>query len=177
MSKRQGVKRGTGAHNSYISNVLAQEEQREHQHWWRSRQLVLDCVVIALGEMLTDDMQLEQEKVYELERKFSDKYMNIERNVAYEVGGEAVEDALNKNKVGSLWMSKAKIDRLIREYVAPEDFQEFDERYDECKAQPYTGKDEIILQLKRIIDKKNDEIVRLKGQIKLLKVKNNDNSK
>lgn len=177
MSKRQGVKRGTDAHNAYIKDVMAQEERREHQHWWRSRQLVLDCVVIAIGELLTEDLGLDQEKVFEMERKFSKRYMDIERNVAYEVTGESDEDVLNKNKVGSLWMSKSKIDRLIKEYVAPEDFVEFDQRYDECREQPYTGKDEIILSLKRLIDKKNDEIVKLKGTIKLLKVKHDGNSR
>ena len=166
---KQGVKRGSKAHNQYIASVMASEEAREHQHWWRSRQLVLDGVTIALGELLTED--LGREDVYELERKFCQRYLNIEREIAYQVSGEADENAINKDKVGSLWVSMAKIDRLIQEYVSPSDFRPFDTRYDENRAQPYTGKDDIILSLKRVIAKRDDEIVKLKGQIKLLKVK------
>ena len=166
---KQGVKRGSKAHNQYIATVMASEEAREHQHWWRSRQLVLDGVTIALGELLTED--LGREDVYEFERKFCQRYLNIEREIAYQVSGEADENAINKDKVGSLWVSMAKIDRLIQEYVSPDDFKPFDDRYDENKAQPYTGKDDIILSLKRVIAKRDDEIVKLKGQIKLLKVK------
>jgi len=137
--------------------------------------LVLDGVTIALGELITDD--LGREDVYELQRKFCERYLKIEREIAYEVSGEADEMALNRDKVGSLWVSMSKIDRLIKEYVAPEDFKPFDERYDENKAQPYTSKDEIILNLKRIIDKRDDEITKLKGQIKLMKVKRDDKTK
>lgn len=173
--KKQGVKRGTAAHNDYLRGVIAQEEKREHQHWWRSRQLVLDCVTIALGELITED--LGRDDVFDLERKFCERYIRIERDVAYEVSGEADETALNRDKVGSLWVSMSKIDRLIQEYVSPEDFKSFDDRYDENKAQPYTSKDEIILNLKRIIDKRDDEITKLKGQIKLMKVKHDDKTK
>lgn len=137
--------------------------------------MVLDGVTIALGELITDD--LGREDVYELQRKFCERYLKIEREIAYEVSGEADEMALNRDKVGSLWVSMSKIDRLIKEYVAPEDFKPFDERYDENKAQPYTSKDEIILNLKRIIDKRDDEITKLKGQIKLMKVKRDDKTK
>ena len=166
---KQGVKRGSKAHNQYLASVVASEERREHQHWWRSRQLVLDGVTIALGELITED--LGREDVFDLERKFCKRYLKIEREIAYQVSGEADETAINKDKVGSLWVSMAKIDRLIQDYVSPDDFKPFDERYDENKAQPYTGKDDIILSLKRLIEKRDDEITRLKGQIKLMKVK------
>lgn len=173
--KKKGVKRGTAVHTEYLRNVIAKEEQREHQHWWRSRQLVLDCVIIALGELLTEDMN--REDVFDLVRKFCERYRRIERDVAYQVSGEAAEQTRNRDKVGSLWVSMDKIDRLMQEYVSPEDFRPFDERYDENQAQPYTSKDEIILSLKRLIDKRDDEITKLKGQIKLMKVKHDDKTK
>ena len=78
--KKQGVKRGSAAHNQYLASVVASEEAREHQHWWRSRQLVLDGVVIALGELLSESM--EQEQVFEMERKFSKYYLDTEREIA-----------------------------------------------------------------------------------------------
>ena len=170
--KKNGVKRGSKAHNQYLADVIASEERREHQHWWRSRQLVLDGVCIALGELVTED--LGRDDVYEIERKFSDRYMETERSIAYTVGAEADEAARNKEKVGSIWCSQEQIDRALREYIAPEDFQPFEVRYDECRVQPLTNKDETILALKRLLDKRDDEIIKLKGQIKLLKVKRNE---
>ena len=167
--KKQGVKRGSAAHNQYLASVIASEEAREHQHWWRSRQLVLDGVVIALGELLSESM--EQEEVFEMQRKFSKRYLDTEREIAYTVGAEADEAARNKEKVGSIWCSSEMIDRTIKQYVSPEDFVPFDQRYDECRAQPLTNKDETILSLQRLVQKRDDEIVKLKGQIKLLKVK------
>lgn len=167
--KKQGIKRGSPAHNQYLKSVVAQEEAREHQHWWRSRQLVLDAVVIALGELITEDMG--RDDVFEMQRKFSKRYLDTERSIAYAVGEEVDEAARNKEKVGSIWCSSAQIDRAIKEYVAPEDFEPFDVRYDEYRVQPLTSKDEIILKLQKLVQKRDDEIVKLKGQIKLLKVK------
>lgn len=169
--KKQGVKRGSPAHNQYLASVIASEEAREHQHWWRSRQLVLDAVCIALGELITEDMGKDRDYVFEMERKFSKRYMDTERSIAYTVGAEADEAARNKEKVGSIWCSSAQIDRALQEYIAPEDFEKFDVRYDECRVQPLTNKDETILALQRLVQKRDDEIVKLKGQIKLLKVK------
>lgn len=168
--KKQGVKRGSAAHNQYLANVIASEEAREHQHWWRSRQLVLDAVVIALGELLSESM--EQEEVFEMQRKFSKHYLDTEREIAYTVGAEADEAARNKEKVGSIWCSSEMIDRAIKQYVSPEDFVPFDQRYDEYRVQPLTNKDETILSLQRLVKKREDEITKLKGQIKLMKVKN-----
>lgn len=167
--KKHGVKRGSPAHNKYLASVIASEEAREHQHWWRSRQLVLDAVVISLGELITEDMG--RDDCFEMQRKFAQRYLNTEREIAYTVGAEADEAAKNKEKVGSIWCSSAQIDRAIQQYVAPEDFEPFDVRYDECREQPLTTKDETILALQRLVQKRDDEIVKLKGQIKLLKVK------
>ena len=167
--KKQGVKRGSAAHNQYLASVVASEEAREHQHWWRSRQLVLDGAVIALGEILSESMS--QDEVFEMQRKFATHYLDTEREIAYTVGAEADEAARNKEKVGSIWCSSEMIDRTIKQYVSPEDFVPFDQRYDECRAQPLTNKDETILSLQRLVQKRDDEIVKLKGQIKLLKVK------
>lgn len=167
--KKQGIKRGSPAHNKYLAEVIASEEAREHQHWWRSRQLVLDAVVIALGELITEDMG--REDVFEMERKFAKRYLDTEREIAYTVGAESDEAARNKEKVGSIWCSSAQIDRAIQQYVSPEDFEPFDVRYDEYRIQPMTNKDETISALQRLVQKRDDEIVKLKGQIKLLKVK------
>lgn len=170
MKKKQlGVKRGSAAHSQYLAAMVASEEKREHQHWWRSRQLVLDAVCIALGELVTED--LGRDDVFEIERKFYTRYINTERDIAYTVGRESDEAARNKEKVGSIWCSQEQIDRALQQYVAPEDFLPFDERYNECRAQPLTNKDETILALQRLVDKKDDEITRLKSQIKLMKVK------
>ena len=100
--------------------------------------------------------------------------MQVERDIAYTVGAEADEAARNKEKVGSIWCSQEQIDRALREYIDPENFVPFDIRYDECRVQPLTNKDETILALKRLLDKRDDEIIKLKGQIKLLKVKRNE---
>lgn len=167
--KKHGVKRGSAVHSQYLAAMVASEEKREHQHWWRSRQLVLDAVCIALGELVTED--LGRDDVYELERKFAKRYMDTEREIAYTVGAEADEAARNKEKVGSIWCSQEQIDRVLQQYIDPADFEPFDVRYDECRAQPLTNKDETILALQRLVNKKDDEITRLKGQIRLLKVK------
>lgn len=169
--KRQGVKRGSASHSKYIEKIVASEEMRDHQHWWRSRQLVLDAVCIALGELVTEDLQ--RDDVFELERKFSKRYMDTEREIAYAVGKEADEASKNKDKVGSIWVSQEQIDRALQQYISPDDFQPFDIRYNECRAQPLTNKDEVILALQRLVKKREDEIVKLKGQIKLMKVSRN----
>ena len=166
--KRHGVKRGSKTHNQYLADVIASEERREHQHWWRSRQLVLDGVCIALGQLVTED--LGRDDVYEIERKFYQRYMQIEHDIAYTVTDESQEAAKNKEKVGSLWCSMDQIDRALKEYIAPEDFLPFDTRYDECRAQPYTNKDETILALQHLVKKREDEITKLKAQMKLQKI-------
>lgn len=166
---KQGVKRGSKAHNQYLASVVASEEAREHQHWWRSRQLVLDCATIALGQLVTE--YLNSQDVHEIERQFSKRYIQIEHDIAYAVTDESREAARNKDKVGSIWCSTDAIDRMIKEYVAEEDFLPFDERYNECRVQPLTNKDETILALQRLVQKRDDEIVKLKSQIKLMKVK------
>ena len=77
------------------------------------------------------------------------------------------EEAMNKDKIGRIWGSKALIDRLLKQYIAPEDFVPFDERYD--REQAYDGKDQLIISLQKLVAKRDDEIVKLKGQIKLIK--------
>lgn len=166
--KKQGVKRGDSVHRNYVASVIASEEAREHQHWWRSRQLVLDCMTIAFGQLVTED--LEREDVFELQRKLTDRYMKLEHDVAYAVTDESAEAAMNKDKVGSIWCSMDAIDRMIKEYVAPEDFLAFDDRYNENRVQPLTNKDETILALQRLVRKRDDEITRLKSQLKLQKI-------
>ena len=111
------------------------------------------------------------EDVQEIERKFYDHYLAIEMDIAVMTTNESAEEAQNKDKVGAIWMSKETIDKLIKQYVAPEDFLPFDERYDECREQPLTSKDMIIVNQRKTIDKLNDDITKLKGQIKLMKVK------
>ena len=162
------MKRGDASHRGYVAHRIASEEAREHQHWWRSRQLVLDGVCIALGELVTED--LGREDVFEIERKFYDRYIKIERNIADTVGEEADEAAKNKDKVGSIWCSCEQIDRLLQEYIAPEDFLPFDQRYYECREQPLTNKDMTILALQRLVKKREDEITKLKAQIRLQKI-------
>lgn len=169
MSSKKGVKRGSASHTDYLRGVMAQEEAREHQLWWRSRQYVLDCVTIALGDLVTED--LERDDVQDIESKFYNHYLAVEKDVAYMTTDESAEEALNRDKVGAIWMTKTTVDRLIQQYVSPEEFLPFDERYNECREQPYTGKDDIIVNQRKAIDKLNDEITKLKGQIKLMKVK------
>lgn len=166
--KKQGVKRGSKQHRQYISALSTLEEEKEHRYWWRSRQYVLDCVVIALGQLFEDEM--EREDFRELIHRFSELYIEIEREIAFEVGREADEEAMNRDKIGSIWASTSKLDRMIQQYVLPEDFSPYEERYDEYKAQPMTMKDEVIMSLKRVIDKKDDEITKLKSQMKLMKI-------
>lgn len=166
--KNQGIKRGSKQHRQYISTLSNIEEEKEHRYWWRSRQYVLDCVVIALGQLFEDE--LKREDFRELIHQFSELYIDIEKEIAFEVGREADEEALNRDKIGSIWASTSKLDKLIQQYVLPEDFYPYEKRYDEYKVQPMTMKDELIMSLKRVIDNKDDEITKLKSQIKLMKI-------
>ena len=168
MSK-QGVKRGTTAHNMYLAQKSAVEEQKGRDYWWLNRQFVLDAVVIALGDMMAEENEPEQ--IWDFMDKFSTAYLKVENDIAYEVAGEADEEAMNRDKVGSSWVAKERVDRLLSQYVRPEEFKPFDERYYDAPHISYTMKDSIIYSLKRVVQKKDDEITKLKGQIKLMKVK------
>lgn len=169
MSK-QAVKRGGKQHTEYLHDLMSKEEEREHQNWWRSRQYVLDAVTIALGQMLEEDYGWEPEKIYEAQRIFNRRYTETELEVAYMTTNEEDEDVLNKNKVGVMWVTKEKVDRVLKQYVAPEDFTPFDDRYADCPEQPFTAKDEMIINQRRIIDRLDEQIIKLKGQLKLRKV-------
>ena len=169
MSKR-GVKRGGAEHNLYLAAKNALEEQRELNYWWLNRQFVLDVVVISLGQ-LCEEMGKTTEEIYDIEDRFSDLYLENEHDIAYAVAGEADEEYISRDKVGMTWVSKSKVDRVLKEYVRPEEFKSYDERFYDSPPQPYTAKDAIIAAQNRVIQKRDDEIVKLKGQIKLLKVK------
>ena len=171
MSKK-AVKRGGKQHTEYLHDLMSKEEEREHQNWWRSRQYVLDAVTIALGQMLEEDYGWELEKIYEAQRIFNRRYIETELEVAYMTTNEKDEDVLNKNKVGVMWVTQEKIDRAIQQYVAPENFVPFEKRYYDCQEQPFTAKDEMIINQRRIIDRLDDQIIKLKGQLKLRKVQN-----
>lgn len=171
MSK-QGVKRGGKQHTEYLHDLMSKEEDREHQIWWRSRQYVLDSVCIAMGQMLEEDYGWEQEQIFEAQRRFYKRYIATELEVAYMTASEKDEDVLNKNKVGVMWVTKEKVDRILQQYIAPENFATFDERYSDCPEQPFTAKDEMIINQRRIIDRLDDQIIKLKGQLKLRKVQN-----
>lgn len=171
MSKK-AVKRRGKQHTEYLHDLMSKEEEREHQNWWRSRQYVLDAVTIALGQMLEEDYGWELEKIYEAQRIFNRRYIETELEVAYMTTNEKDEDVLNKNKVGVMWVTQEKIDRAIQQYVAPENFVPFEKRYYDCQEQPFTAKDEMIINQRRIIDRLDDQIIKLKGQLKLRKVQN-----
>ena len=166
--KKKGVKRGGKEHNAYVSALVKGEEEKEHQYWWRSRQYVLDCVIIALGQLFEDEMG--REDFRELIHHFSDLYTAIEIEVANEIGREKDEEILNKDKIGSIWVSTNKLDKMIQQYVLPEDFFPYEQRYYECQTQPMTLKDDVILSQRRVIQKKDDEIMKLKSQLKLQKI-------
>lgn len=168
MSK--AVKRGGKEHNIYLAKKSAAEEELGRNYWWVNRQFVLDSTVIAIGDMMEADGK-SFEEIWDFMDKFSVAYLQVEHDIAYEVGGEADEEAMNRDKVGSSWVAKDKVDRLLKQYVRPEEFKTFRERYDEIPLLPYTMKDSLIASLQRLVGKKDDEITKLKGQIKLMKIK------
>lgn len=173
MSKsKNAVKRGSAGHKQYLAEMMELEDKRDNQIWWRNRQFVLDSVTIALGELL-DELQMESPELFQ--RKFCKKYLEVEREVSLMTHNEYAESAINRDKVGSIWASKDKVDRLIKQYIYPEDFVPFDARYD--REQPYVGKDQIILSQRQTIEKLEDEITRLKGQIRLMRIKNDNNAR
>ena len=167
----RGVKRGTAAHNVYLAKKAAYEEQRELDHWWTCRQFCLDTMVISLGQMLEETMT--QEEIWDFMDKMSDIYLETERDIATVVAGEADEENRQRDKIGATWISKDRVDKALKQYVRPEEFKSFDERFFESPPPYYTSKDGMILSLKNLLNKREDEIVKLKGQIKLMKVKQN----
>lgn len=164
--KAKGIKRGSKEHTSYIAQIEASSEARENTVWWRSRQFVLDNALIALGQMM-DEQGNTPDAVASFLKLFNKTYSQVEHDIAYNVHGEVEEEAMNKDKIGRIWGSKALIDRLLKQYIAPEDFVPFDERYE--REQAYDGKDQLIISLQKLVAKRDDEIVKLKGQIKLIK--------
>lgn len=176
MSAR-GVKRGGQAHNIYLARKAAAEEEREHDHWWSCRQFCLDAMVISLGQMLEETMS--QEEIWDFMDKISDIYLETERDIATVVAGEADEENRQRDKIGMTWVSKDRIDKALKEYVRPDEFKTFDERYFEMPPPWYTNKDGMILSLKNLCQKKDDEITKLKAQLKLQKLakENRNNGK
>lgn len=170
----RAVKRGDQTHNRYLAQKAAAQEQRELNYWWLNRQFVLDGMLIALGSILEETMTTEE--IYDFMDKLSDAYMQVEHDIALSVSEEANEENLHRDKVGMTWVSKEQVDRLLRQYVRPEEFKSFDERFYDVAPQPYTAKDLLIVSLQKTVAKRDDEIVKLKGQIKLLKVKHDGNS-
>lgn len=164
----RGVKRGGQAHNVYLARKAAAEEEREHDHWWSCRQFCLDTVVISLGQMLEETMS--QEEIYDFMDKFSDVYLETERDIATVVSEEADEENRAKDKIGATWISKDRVDKALKQYVRPEEFCDFDKRYFEMPPPWYTTKDMMILSLKNLLQKKDDEITKLKAQLKLQKI-------
>lgn len=172
---KQAVKRGDTTHNLYLAKRSAAEEAQGRNYWWVNRQFVLDAAVIAIGDMMEADGK-SLEEIWDYMDKFSTAYLQVEHDIAYEVGGEADEEAMNRDKVGSSWVAKEKVDRLLKQYVRPDEFKTFDERYYDTPNLPYTMKDSLIYSLKRVVAKRDDEITKLKGQIKLLKIKRGEDA-
>lgn len=158
----RSVKRGSTEHKDYMSKMIMAEEEREHRLRFRARQMTLDVATITLGEMGFTEEQF---------KKFRNLFEKTENEVAHLVVNESEEEIRNKDAVCGIWVSKDRIDRAIHAAVGDELFCPFDDRYDDCKIEPYQGKDELIQAMKRILDKKDDEIVKLKAQIKLIKQK------
>lgn len=155
------VKRGSAAHRDYVKRMIAAEEEREHQLRFRARQLTLDIATITLGEMNFTEEQM---------RHFRDTFEKVEHEIAHLVVNESIEEIKNRDAICGIWVSKDRIDKAVHAAVGDELFCPFDERYSESNQEPYNGKDEIIMALKRAVEKRDDEIIQLKAQIKLAKV-------
>lgn len=166
MKKAKGMKRGSKEHTSYIAQIEASTEARENTVWWRSRQFVLDGALIALGQLM-DEQGNTPDAVASFLKLFNKTYCQVEHDIAYNVWDECAEESMNRDKIGRIWGSKALIDRLLKQYIGTDNFVPFDERYE--SEQAYTGKDKFIIELQKLVEKKDDEIIKLKSQIKLIK--------
>lgn len=81
------------------------------------RMQTLDKVTIALGRMGFTPEQL---------KEFNDEYLKTEHDYCMEIINDASPDGNNDKDI---WYAKQKIDDALREYVSPDMFVPYDERY------------------------------------------------
>lgn len=131
-------------------SVTASLELNEQNLRARTRRYVLDMVCIALGELDWKPGSFEEFAVAlnEAELYFSNMIVDEHNDEKYD-------------KVGSIWVSKNRVDQAYREAVGDKHFYPFEVRYSDTYPEPTNTKDALILGLKdriKKLEKGNDNL-------------------